>query len=125
MLSIEDELAIQNVVSLYHHLIDARGARRLGEVFTEDAVLDLSAFGLGVFSGLPAIIERFEIPQDLTHTSTTLRTFEDEQGAVRAVSKTVGVGDDGRVVVSLHNDLMRRTSDGWRSAHLLITAPRS
>jgi hypothetical protein len=35
------------------------------------------------------------------------------------------VGDDGRVVVSLHNDLMRRTPDGWKSARLLITPPQS
>ena len=123
MLSADDKAAIIDVTNLYHHVIDSNEVERLNEVFTEDAVLDLSAFGAGVWHGLPAIIERFRKPQAITHASTTALVCEDGNGVVTLLSKTVAVRNDGTTLASIHNDRMQRTAEGWRSEYLLITAP--
>lgn len=123
MLTADDKLAIIDITNLYHHVIDSDQVERLDEVFTEDAVLDLSAFGAGIWHGLPAIIERFRKPQAITHASTTALVCEDADGVVTLLSKTVAVRNDGTTLASSHTDRMRRTPNGWRSEHLLIAAP--
>jgi len=54
-LSSEDVLAIQGVIMKYGFLIDDREFGRLGEVFTEDAVVDYRPGGEGPFVGLAEI----------------------------------------------------------------------
>ena len=48
-LSSEDVLAIQGVIVKYGFLIDDREFDRLGEVFTEDAVVDYRPSGAGPY----------------------------------------------------------------------------
>ena len=47
----EDFIAIQQLLALHGHLIDGREFERLGELFTADAVYDVSARGLGLIGG--------------------------------------------------------------------------
>src|SRR5262249_32816466 len=54
-LSSEDVLAIQYVIMKYGFVIDDREFGRLGEVFTEDAVVDYRPSGAGPFTGLAEI----------------------------------------------------------------------
>ena len=56
-LTVEDRLDIQQLINLYGHLIDTRAFSRLGEIFTDDAVFDLTGFDGTVYEGLEAIVQ--------------------------------------------------------------------
>src|SRR3954469_7428988 len=58
-LSIEDRLDIHELLSLHGHLPDDCSASDLGLLLTDDAEYDITAYGLGVVSGLAALIELF------------------------------------------------------------------
>lgn len=54
-LATEDRLAIAELVSLHGHLFDDGRLDELTELFTEDVVYDVSAFGQGELAGIAAI----------------------------------------------------------------------
>lgn len=51
MISVEDRLAIRELLALYGYIIDERQFRRTGEIFTADARYDVTDFGKGVCHG--------------------------------------------------------------------------
>ncbi|MFD9542423.1 nuclear transport factor 2 family protein [Streptomyces sp. NPDC060022] len=53
-LSLEDRLAIAELVSLHGHLVDDGSLERLDELFTADVVYDLTDFGQGRLVGVVA-----------------------------------------------------------------------
>lgn len=56
IMNIEDRLQIQDLVSRYAYLVDSFMAAEWLEVFTPDAVLDESAFGMGRYEGHDALL---------------------------------------------------------------------
>jgi len=71
-ISTADRLAIHELLALYGHLIDDREFLRLHEIFTMDAVFDLSLYGGTSYSGLEAIITMMQESEEhpLAHPST-------------------------------------------------------
>jgi hypothetical protein len=51
MISVEDRLAIRELLALYGYIIDERQFSRTGEIFTADARCDVTDFGKGVCHG--------------------------------------------------------------------------
>ena len=51
MISVEDRLAIRELLALYSYIIDERQFSRTGEIFTADARFDVIDFGKGVCHG--------------------------------------------------------------------------
>jgi hypothetical protein len=51
MISVEDRLAIRELLALYGYIIDERQLSRTGEIFTADARYDVTDFGKGVCHG--------------------------------------------------------------------------
>lgn len=51
MISVEDRLAIRELLALYSYIIDERQFSRTGEIFTADARFDVTDFGKGVCHG--------------------------------------------------------------------------
>ncbi|EKF21757.1 snoaL-like domain protein [Mycolicibacterium hassiacum DSM 44199] len=120
MLSADDKLAIHALISLYGHIIDDREFSRVHELFTEDAVYDVSDFNAGVYTGRRAIAQMWrdaEGRHPLAHHATNVVVSEDDDGTVRVLSKGIGVLDDGRVGSAVHRDVVVRTPAGWRIAH--------
>ena len=60
MLSLEDRLAIMEVIALHGHLVDDGRLDELNRVFAEDVTHDLTAFGLGIHQGLGSVQEAAE-----------------------------------------------------------------
>jgi hypothetical protein len=60
----DDRLAIHDVIALHGHVADDRDWDRLGDLFTDDAVLDLEDFGYGTLHGLQAIRDLSRGSQD-------------------------------------------------------------
>ncbi|MFD1981631.1 nuclear transport factor 2 family protein [Mesorhizobium newzealandense] len=53
--SISDIIVVNQILSLWGHLVDKRAWDRFGEVFTEDACFDSSVFGFAPVTGIEAI----------------------------------------------------------------------
>jgi hypothetical protein len=51
MISVEDRLAIRELLAPYGYIIDERQFSRTGEIFTADARYDVTDFGKGVCRG--------------------------------------------------------------------------
>jgi hypothetical protein len=119
MPEVADILAIHQLLALYGHIIDEREWQRVGELFTADALYDMSDFGLGVMRGAAAIRALWSRPDaihPLAHHETSIVVTEDPDGRVRVLSKGLGIGPNGRVGSVVYRDVVVRTSDGWRFA---------
>jgi hypothetical protein len=56
-LTIDDRIAIHELIALHGHLIDAGDFDRLDELFTDDFVYDVEALGFGSREGVDALTE--------------------------------------------------------------------
>ena len=88
----EDRLAIHDVIALHGHVADDRDWNRLGDLFTDDAVLDLEDFGYGTLHGLQAIRDLSRGSQDdkgqpLGHHATNIIVVGQDGEGVRARSR--------------------------------------
>ena len=130
MLEVADKLAIHELLALYGHVIDERAWARVEELFTERTVYDMREFGLGVVTGAASIRALWSGPDaahPLAHHATNIIVSEDADGTVRALSKGLGVGPNGRVGSVVYRDVLERTAVGWRfasrSGHLRRLSP--
>jgi hypothetical protein len=60
MVSLEDRLAITELIALHGYLVDDGRIDELNLVFAEDVTHDLTAFGLGIHQGLGSVQEAAE-----------------------------------------------------------------
>lgn len=117
MLTIEDKLAIHDLISLYGHIIDERQVTRTHELFTDDAVYDVTDFNAGCFVGWEQIAQTWresEGKHPLAHHATNVLITEDGDGTVRVVSKGIGLRPDGRVGSVTYTDVVVKVAQGWR-----------
>lgn len=115
-LSLEDKLAIHEVIALYGHLIDERKFSRLNEIFTSDALFDLSGYGGAKHEGLVAIQELMLNSKEhpLAHHASNIVIDHDDTyssskeqqviSSVMVLSKGLGVGAGGRVGSVVYRD---------------------
>ena len=131
MVSIEDHIAITQLVNLYGHVIDFREWDRLGEVFVEDLVFDATDLDPArePIHGLSNLVKRWSSPEanhPLAHHASNILIWEDPDGTVRSQSKGYGPrpGGEGRAVT--YKDVLRRTPQGWRLARrtAILMRPR-
>jgi hypothetical protein len=109
-----DELALLRLQAVYGHVLDDRNWDALDTVFTDDAVLDFEAFGLGCMNGLAEI--RRELPamrHPRGHHVTNIVVDLDGDAAVMRATLLV-VLDDGTAASGSYRDLAVRTPGGWR-----------
>jgi 3-phenylpropionate/cinnamic acid dioxygenase small subunit len=123
----EDRLAIHDVIAMHGHVADDRDWDRLGELFTDDAVLDLEDFGYGTLRGLQAIRDLSRGSQDdkgqpLGHHATNIIVVGQDSHGVRARSKALAVMADGTSGTAVYEDTLRREEHGWRISHRKVVA---
>lgn len=116
-----DIVTINQVLALLGHLIDQRAYDRLDEVFVPDAFYDCSIFGFGTATGIDEI--RALLSREghaLAHHCTNVFVHNAEGEALGALSKGLGVLEDGKVASITYVDTLVRTPAGWRIAsHVL------
>ena len=127
-LSVEDRLAITELIALHGHLVDNGEFGRLGEIFTEDVAYDVSDFGHGVLRGLSgngeaarALGDRNPVGHHVTNTVLTARP----DGTVEARSKGIGILVNGNCGSLTYDDTVVRTAAGWRISHRVVSARRT
>ncbi|GGA65988.1 hypothetical protein GCM10011490_15800 [Pseudoclavibacter endophyticus] len=126
MLTTEDRLDIAETLALHAHLVDADQLDRIDELFTPDAVYDMTAPGIGVFEGLDTICAaaaqlsasgHAPIAHFLTNIILT-STGEDE---ATALSKCLMIMATGTTQGVTYDDTLRRDQGHWRISHRVIT----
>lgn len=127
MVSVENQLAIGQLISLYGHLLDDREYHRLSEIFTADACFDLSGYDGSQYSGLAAIIELMETSQEhpVAHhaSNVVIVPLNEKRAAVK--SKGIGVGRNGRVGSVTYDDVVVLSEIGWRISERKVTLQRA
>jgi hypothetical protein len=120
VLTIDDQLSIHRLISLYGHVIDERQFSRIGEIFTQDAEYDVRKRGSGIHRGIPAIRRLWEESKrhPLAHHATNVVIDEQADGTVEVHSKAVCVHGDGTVHSTTYRQSVVRTGDGWRISRL-------
>lgn len=130
MLTIDDRLDIMTTLALHGHVVDANELGRLDELFTPDAVYDMTAAGMPAFDGVEAIrtaaSRMFASGQAPAahHVTDVVITGSDDQTAT-VVSKGLMIMADGGVLGVRHDDVLRRHQGGWRISRRVITPVRT
>lgn len=126
MLSHQDIVEIQQVQALYGHAVDWPDQSLLPLVFTKDAVFDgrPSAGEKELYVGLDAISAWFaegKPPHPRVHLMTNVWVYE-QDGQVRVKAKwIVRAIQDEKIYMGDYDDIMERTSEGWRIKHRICT----
>lgn len=126
-LSVEDRLAIHDLVALHGHLMDAGEFDRLDELFTEDFVYDVEALGFGSLAGAAALIEASRALGDdnpLGHHVTNTLIVSDDGSRATVRSKGIGILSNGTSGTVVYEDQVVRLDEGWRISRRTVL-PRS
>ncbi len=125
----DDRLKINETLALHAHLVDENQLDRLGELFTPDAVYDMSASGLGVFEGRDAIRAAAEEMTRTGHspiahflTNVMITSTADDEATAR--SKGLMIMADGQTHAVRHDDVLRHRDGAWRISRRTITPAR-
>lgn len=121
--------AIHDLLVRHGHLTDDGAFDRMGEVFTDDVVYDVTDLGGGLVRGLSilrsAALALGEGNPVAHHVTNVLVEATDDPDTVRARSKGIGVTVDGTCGSVTYDDVVRRTPDGWRIVHRIVRARRT
>lgn len=127
-ISLEDRLAVTDLVMLHGHVVDEGRLDRLEELFTPDVVYDVTDLGHGRLLGLAAIQEAafaLGAANPVAHHVTNVVVTEAEDGHVMVRSKGLGVMTDGSCGSVSYDDTVVRTTDGWRISYRKVSARRT
>jgi len=120
-----DRLALHELPGRYGDAIDDRAWDRLDEIFTPDAVFDLTDLGAPRCEGLAAI-KRFmdeEADHPRTHLMTNIYVDETDDGA-HLRFRIVALLGGGKVGTASYYDDVIKTPAGWRVQHRVVTLRR-
>jgi 3-phenylpropionate/cinnamic acid dioxygenase small subunit len=127
-LSAEDRTAISELIPLHGHLIDDGQLDRLHELFTADAIYDVTDLGGGSLGGVTAIRDTAVAMGDLNpvgHHVTNIVLTELADDQVRARSKGIGIKADGTSGSVTYEDMIIHGDQGWRISHRKVIPRRT
>jgi 3-phenylpropionate/cinnamic acid dioxygenase small subunit len=121
-----DWIEIQQLMARYGHVADSGDLSALSEVFTDDAMFDVSALGGQVHAGIGAVRAFFGLgapPHPPSHHTTNVLVGEpDAEGVVRVRSKWLTIDRaSGGLKSGDYDDEVVRTSAGWRIRRRVAT----
>jgi hypothetical protein len=120
-----DRLELHELPGRYGDAIDDRAWDRLDEIFTPDAVFDLTDLGSRRCEGLDDI-KRFmdeEAEHPRAHLMTNIYVDETTSGAQLRFRIVAPLGE-ARVGTASYYDAVVKTPAGWRVQHRVITRRR-
>ncbi|MAW72161.1 MAG: nuclear transport factor 2 family protein [Actinomycetota bacterium] len=117
-IDVADRLELHELPGRYGDAIDDRNWDRLRQVFTEDAVFDLTGVGFRRLEGIDDIVHfmNVEAQHPKTHMMTNIYV-EDEDGAVNMNFRIVALLGKGLVGTASYYDEVVKTPQGWRVKH--------
>ncbi|MGW5361479.1 nuclear transport factor 2 family protein [Actinopolymorpha pittospori] len=126
-LTLEDRIAITDLLNRHGHLSDTGDFERMHEVFTADVDYDVSDLGGEVLTGLSRIQEAalaLGEANPVAHHVTNIVLTEEADGVVRALSKGIGINADGTCGSVTYDDTIVRGEQGWRIRRRTVRARR-
>lgn len=120
-----DRLELHELPGRYGDAIDDRDWDRLDQIFTADAVFDLTDLGAPRLEGLDAIKRYMAEDADhpRTHTMTNIYVDETAQGATLRF-RILALLPERRVGTASYYDDVVKTPEGWRVQNRVITLRR-
>jgi hypothetical protein len=118
-LTVEDRIAIHDLLVLYGFILDERLWDRLDMLFTDDVVFEASAFGMPPMNGIEDIRRAWLdlSVHPVAHHATNILILPGRAGVVRVASKGLGIDHKGRAHTIAYHDRLAHTEAGWRIAH--------
>ncbi len=124
-MDVGDRLELHELPGRYGDAIDDRDWDRLDQIFTEDAVFDLTDLGVPLLEGLPRIKAFMDTEAQHPRTHTMTNIYVDEvDGGVKLNFRIVALLGEGRVGTASYYDDVVKTPDGWRVQHRVTTLRR-
>lgn len=120
-----DRLELHELPGRYGDAIDDRDWDRLDQIFTADAVFDLTDLGAPRLEGLDAI-KRYmaeDANHPRTHTMTNIYVDETARGA-KLRFRILALLPERRVGTASYYDDVVKTPEGWRVQNRVITLRR-
>ncbi len=120
-----DRLELHELPGRYGDAIDDRDWDRLDQIFTADAVFDLTDLGAPRLEGLDAIKRYMAEDADhpRTHTMTNIYVDETAEGA-KLRFRILALLPERRVGTASYYDDVVKTAEGWRVQNRVITLRR-
>lgn len=121
MIPADDRLQINEVLALLAYVADEGLADRVPEVFTSDAVYDMSSSGMPTFEGIGTITKALQAmsvggqgPQAHFVTNVMIVSSDDDTAVTR--SRGLMIMADGALHAVNYDDTLRRENGAWRIA---------
>jgi len=109
-----DRQAIYELLANYGHILDDVAHHRYPEIFVEDVVFDMSAFGQPNLNSRAEIAATFQGRNVYGHLTTNIVIEELGHDSAQVHSKFIGFGNDGNILTGDYFDVVVRTDAGWR-----------
>jgi hypothetical protein len=125
VMEIADRLELHELPGRYGDAIDYRAWERLDDIFTADAVFDMSDLGGPSCEGLAAI--KVFMDRDAQHPRTHMMTniyVDETPTGVQLRFRIVALLGGGKVGTASYYDDVVKTPAGWRVAHRVVTRRR-
>ena len=127
MFTTDDRLAVMHTIAMHGLLFDDGELERLDELFTSDVVYDVADFGLPSLKGIDAIRAaaiNLGAGNALGHHVTNVVIISADDDEARTRCKAIAISADGTASTATYDDVLRRTSQGWRIARRIVQARR-
>ena len=124
-MDVTDRIDLHELPGRYGDAIDDRDWERLHQIFTDDAVFDLTDLGGPVLEGLTEI-KRY-MDEDAQHPRTHLMTniyVDEAPGGARLYFRIVALLPERVVGTASYYDDVVKTDAGWRVSNRVITRRR-
>lgn len=120
-----DRLELHELPGRYGDAIDDRAWDRLDDIFTTDAVFDLTDLGAPRCEGLAAIKQFMdqEAQHPRTHLMTNIYVDETPTG-VQLRFRIIALLSEGKVGTASYYDDVIKTPGGWRVSYRVVTMRR-
>ena len=117
-INIADRLELHELPGRYGDAIDDRNWDRLREIFTDDAVFDLTGVGARRLEGIDDIVHfmNVEASHPKTHMMTNIYVDEQDENVIMNF-RIVALLGKGLVGTASYYDSVVKTDQGWRVQH--------
>jgi 3-phenylpropionate/cinnamic acid dioxygenase small subunit len=115
-LTVEDRMGITEMLVRYAHLVDDRDWNALRDLFTVDAVFDLTSYGLPSRVGIEAVMDFFMTAQHPSQHYSENIDFASEECPIEVRSKWLVAYPRGRLAGGDYVDQVRSEANRWRLA---------
>lgn len=115
-LTVEDRLRIGELLARYAHVVDNKDWTALRELFTNDAIVDLTSYGVSSRVGIEDVMDFYiHAKHPLQHYGESIEIWREEP-PTRVRSKWLVVYPGGRLSGGDYIDQVRKERDQWRLA---------